>query len=341
MTDVSWVEPELTGMPPSHEADHRPDAYMENGRLVLRASSLGGCTKSLIAAGMGLQAEQPPAKIKGAWEESAALEGEVIARGLDWLHDVHRLKAKLLNPNTRTDNAGHVFKPVGGQWAFDLLVGQGVMIRGHIDGLAASYERHTSSPDMPRFVIEAKAFGDEYWKKWLDKGFDAFPEYEAQWAMYRHAGGLPGLYVVGHKENGKITEVDCFVDEESINRDLIIELLRKAKYVAAEVEADALPETCDVKMWPCPMWWLHEDDEWEKDDDPELENMVADYKATMIDHKTTQDYLKELKAAIAERVGAKKVKAGKWKVHVYHSEYPATTREVKAYSTTTVKVEEA
>lgn len=346
MTDATWVEPELPGMPPHDGADHRPDCYREGDKTIVRASRLGGCTRALIAAGMGLGAEAPPAKIRGAWEESAALEGEVIARGLDWAKEGMKLQTKLLNPSTRTDAAGHPLKAMGGQWGFDVAVGYNTFVRGHVDGVAAVYARHlTESPDVSHVVVEAKAFGDDYYRKWLDGGFESFPEYEAQWDLYRYASGLPGLYVVGHKsKDGKtITEVDVLWDPDPVDVNRITSLLGKARLVAMAVEKGELPETCDARMWPCPFWYLHaEDEELEEIDDDGgfLTLLVENYK-TMLDHrKEMEEEIRFTKAKIVEMVGMKKGRVGGYKVNVYASEHPASTREVKAYTSTTVKVEE-
>ena len=337
---MSWVEPELAGMPSGHEADHRPDAYWEGEQLILRASSLGGCSKAIIAAGMGLAAEAPPAKIRGAWAESAALESEVIAKGLDWAWAELGVKFKLLDPKVGTDRAGHPLKPMEGQWGFDMPVGENVRLRGHVDGIGASYMKRNDAEDLKMVVIEAKAFGDDYWGKWKDTEFESFPSYELQWTAYRMASELPGLYVVGHKRDGKIIEVDVGLWERPVPTHAAGKLLGRAKIIANRIKADNLPDECDISQWPCPMWYLHAEEEQLDDLDPEVEGLAEEYRQLQLLIKADQDRLKVLKQLLIDKVGMRKGKAGKWRVNVYASEYPEKTRTTKAYTATTVRIEE-
>lgn len=342
MTDLTWVEPELPGMPHTDVADHRPDCYREGDKIIVRASRLGGCTKALIAAGLDLWADQPPAKIKGAWAESAALEGEVIARGLAWAHEGMKLQTKLLNPRVGTDAAGHPLRAMEGQWGFNLAVGYNTFVRGHVDGIAQVYARHaTESPDVKYFVVEAKAFGDDYYKKWLDGGFESFPEYEAQWDLYRYASGLPGLYVVGHKQGGKIVDVDCLWDPDPVDETRITGLLGRARLVSLAVEKGELPEKCDVRMWPCPFWAMHEEaEELDEIEDTLIVAMIESYRELLDQKKALDEEIKFAKTQIVEQVGMRKARAGGYKINIYTSEHQEQTRTVKAYTSTTVKVEQ-
>ncbi len=346
--EPAWVEPELPDMPQAvvgHEPDHRPNVYQDGSRLVFRASSLGHCDKSLIAAGLGEEGSEPPASIRGKWDESQGLEAEVIRQGLEWAHEVLGMKAKLLQPNIRADAAGlGNLKPMGGQWGFDLTLPSDVAIRGHLDGAALVYESKEGwSPGAKRFVIEAKAYGDDYWDAYRNNpDSPKFVDNWVQWDLYRYMSGLPGLYIVGHKQKGKIIDVSCKWHEYPVNEQRITDLAMRAMALTKQIRAGELPETCSRTMWPCPFWWMHEGVEVEQLDeieDAELEQMLTNYAEWQVLLKNAQTETKDLKQAIAERVGSKKAKVGKWRVNVYHSEYPAKTVERKAYSSTTVKVE--
>lgn len=203
-------------------ADHRPDAYQEGARLVVRASSLGGCLRALVASRMGMQPVDPGETAKRAMAEGVIHEPHVLRHltSLGW--DI-------------TDAQREVELSIAGGL---------VVIRGHLDGIG-------SSPAGERRVVEAKALGRDRFTRWQHDGFSApeFRTYAYQLSVYMAATGLPGLFAVKNRDTG---EVDiALVDVSPIPP---AELKARAIRV---LRATALP-ACDPVRWGCGFFYLHE-----------------------------------------------------------------------------------
>lgn len=328
--DDGWVEPELPGMG-GVVADHSPDCYVEGDTLILRPSSLNRCTRSLVAQGMGMEGSAPPAKLIDRMDESAKLEAELLRKGLgSW---------ELVPLGTRMRGVDGL-SISHGQWAVTLDIGRGVRVRGHLDGLAWC-------PSVVH-VVEGKAPGPSMHKDFMKRNREAttvdwtgFEGWAWQISAYMWATKRPAVYVVGKKsEDGKrIEETDVyFVPTPPIG---LAQIRGKAALIAMLVRQGKIPETCDKKDWPCPMWWLHEDV------DEQLEMVTDENDRFFIDHywrtkrqlEIVQQELKDMKPILLERLGTGKKRAGEYTVNIWHTEVPAGTREVKAYTSTTVKIE--
>lgn len=342
MSEEAWVEPELSlGIPTSHEPDHRPDVYVEGEMVIIRASSLGRCTKSLIAQGLGMDREPPPAKIVGAMEESAGLEAEV----LDWARRMVGPKTKYRTVPVKEGEGGGIkgtIRPHGGQWEMNWQIGSGCIVRGHLDELVSIYTQ-TSGGYLGKAFIEAKAFGDSYWSKWTKQQWEAFTSYAWQFSCYGHGLQLPGWMVVAHKQDRKITQGQMLwvpQEEMPVSRGTII---ARALKIARAVREERMPETCDQQDWPCPTWYLHdtEQEDLTEIDDPELIDMVSEYLELKRHAEEVGVRMDEIKAAMFLQMKPGKYRAGKHRMVLSVAEMPAQTREVKAHTRRTMKVEEA
>lgn len=256
-------------------ADHRANVYRDETarhgeRWVYRWSSAGGCLRALVAARMGMSDAGWPESFQGKLDESAGLEDVVLKwfclgknAGKKWG------TWKLIDPadpGQRHDNHGQSFPWVVGEHDGQLLgeipVGTEVVLRGHPDAVA---QLITVGKDVrlpagfelgQRVVVEAKAFGDSYWKLWQDRGMEAFPYYDVQLRLERVATGLPAAFVVGHKVDGEITEVDVawFSGDVSIG-DVKAKVLRAEKLAKV---GDYASVPCN-NTYPCGFYYLHDD----------------------------------------------------------------------------------
>lgn len=173
-------------------ADHRDDAYWEDDILILRASSLGGCTRALIQTGMGIQGEEPPADIKKRWAQGSAWEKYCLdsLRVSGW--------------NLLDEYAGHVKWDHTGQPLVELSVGPYIKIRCHPDAIAQCYihgKGYTEFAELKeRRVVEAKCLRPSFPRD--------FEPYRWQMSVEMAGTGLLGLWVYGEKEDCE----HCFGD---------------------------------------------------------------------------------------------------------------------------------
>lgn len=344
--DVPHVEPELPGISgdQGHVADHRPDCYVEGEKIVIRASSIGSCTRRLIGQGLGMDGEAPPAKIVGKWNESAALEDAVLAAGKKAIEEGTRCRYKRLEVTELTAPGGIAspMRPYQGQWEFDWEIGERAVLRGHLDELVSIYEQERGGY-LGKAFIEAKAFGDSYWEKWLKSGWDAFPGYAWQFSACSHALGLPGWMVVAHKIDGEIAEVDVRWVEQGDTPVRRGQLMARVVGVAGAVARGEMPDACDQKDWPCPLWYLHEDvqEELVEVEDPAIVEVAREYLGLKDDAAKIKSRMDEIRGLLFEELEkGVKYNAGGVRVLLSEAVMEEQTRTVKAHTRKTLKVEE-
>jgi len=267
--------------------DDRPNAYVESAMgsdtLILRGSAFGYCEKALIAAGTGLPGAPPPDWLLGKFAEGIAAEPVILsaldpaAKVLDRADKPATYAVRALNPLVATDYrnlAPSVLPtPRDGQFTIELPVvaespsTMHTVIRGHLDGLCEVYMSASSaeSPDPKvgeTWLVEAKAFGPDLWRKWINYGLSAFPNYEAQCNIYLHATGATGvLFVVGEKDDDGVVTVDR-VRVEAVRGPLgPLGLVKaKARRISMAVLSGVVPDSCAEADFPCPFFHLHTGD---------------------------------------------------------------------------------
>lgn len=285
-------------------ADHRPDVYEENGQWVYRASSFGGCVRNLVRQAIGHTPADAPEFMLGKYEESAALEKPILDALSEQLGWRVMRPAELPQYREAMDDSG--------QFALELPVSGGV-VRCHPDAIAKCYRldgvNGKSTDDLPwklgdKRVVEVKALSVKSAPFDLSKN----PNYWWQFAIGMAVTRLPGIYVVGWKdENGELVRQDgkirlsvAWYDKPP---ETLLAIKKRAsmltKAINAALDGDGLPE-CDVKQYPCGFWSEHEGGVWAK---PELEelpdsifNLASDVlylKAEMEGYKTQLDKAKE------------------------------------------------
>lgn len=246
--------------------DDRGSVYEDHdGRYVFRASALGGCVGSLVRHGLGMTPEPFPASMYDRFEEGNVAEpvmlGWIKTPSGGWkVWDEADLEVF-----AGTHNGQMQYLDDKAQVEFDIPVGNKGLIRVHPDGIATLFlltpEAKKRYPDLETgvdAVVEAKAFGPDYYKKYRRDGIDAFPFYRYQVSVEMAATGMPCLFIVGQKDENGI------VKEDKIEWELITEppiplpklKVRVMKAIAA-IEAGEIPE-CDQAMFPCGFWQEHD-----------------------------------------------------------------------------------
>lgn len=205
-------------------SDDRANVYPEGARVVYRASAVGGCIRALVAARLGYSPLP--------FDDAAELR---MAEGV--LHEPAIIEHLERIGWPVTDEQREVEVPIGDQ----------LIIRGHIDGIG-----HRSATE--RRVVEAKAMGDDPFKEWVSRGFEANPRYAAQLSVYMSALDMPGLMAVKNRNTGEVHVT--MVDELPVP---MFHLKARVARVEAIAKSGEFPE-CDTKAtWGCPYRYLHDE----------------------------------------------------------------------------------
>lgn len=276
--------------------DNRPSVYEEvvegvGVRAVYRASSVGNCTRNLVAARTGMEPAPPPGWMQTRYDQGHDNEPRILRK---------------------LEEEGE-WEIEGEQYEITIPVGDSVIIRGHLDATAEAKTSiiqplHPTSnglahaiPIHSNCVVEAKAFATSMWEQFCKKGIAAFPYYEWQASIYSHGLGLPVLFVVGRKdEEGVVQEIKKqWIDTAPVS-------LARIKMKVAKVEAQAatglLPELCDLRQFPCGYYWLgcpsKEVPESLNVEDDLLDSLAAQYS----DGKKLEDEGKKKKQAASKGI---------------------------------------
>lgn len=246
-----------------------------------------------------------PQFMKRRFEQGAEAEEEVIARGL----------AKVGGLNLLAEN----FSPSwlewheeSGQFEGEVWVGISDVVRCHPDGIAEA------EVDGTLYVVEAKLFGPDFWKRWQAEGIAGFPKYHWQTsveALIQPAKEMPVLFCVGLRDGeGNVLDVDVDflrVEEQTESRqaplfsrvDVMARLMR-LKAIGRKYLDTGEIEGCDQQMFPCGLFFTHEDQKRgveEFADGQWLDSLAYEYEAGQVMKKKGEEKRKEagkgLKAA--------------------------------------------
>lgn len=195
--------------------------------LMVRASSIGLCIRSLVLAGRGVAGQSAP-----EWLQVKFNEGKTGERAL--LDDY--LKDRELVGRVEPDFQQRVL------WRPSPALP--VVFTGSLD-LA-----------LPDNITEAKLFAPSTWEAYLRHGLRDYPYYEWQTSIYQYATGKTLDFLVGLKdEKGNYTgeyRIDHF-PQPLINKGKI---LKKAMAIYKGVVAGSGDVACDTKTYPCPHFYL-------------------------------------------------------------------------------------
>jgi hypothetical protein len=321
--------------------DDRPNVYLDDttNMWVYRASSLGNCVKGLVAARLQYEAFPFPDWLLEKFEQGNAAEPMLIKRFLDYQHGNDTWV--MLDPETESSyvNRDHTFYPHvkyggshDGQFTCEVPVGTTAVIRGHMDGIAESNAGE-------RVVVECKAFAQSYWDKYQKGGIEAFPYYATQLSLYMHATGLPGLFVVGLKdENGLITDTTELIVDRFEKPILPLGKLKARVAQIEKIAASGELPACDQNQYPCQYVYLHDDDEDDNTEvtvDPDLDVLAEKYSKGMELEKEGKRIKEEAKIGIQAifdmtSIGGGKISTSTWEVVDYVDQRKERTEDYKA-----------
>lgn len=223
------------------EADNRPASYLEDGNIILRASSIGGCTRDLVLHLLGADPLPIPDEVQKRFDAGTAAEPHILQRMRD---------------------EGWLFEEGLAQQEGELKVlpaGDGkpaVIIRYHPDGVAAFFdpcpgEPYTSLTEL--HIVEAKALAESSWEQASRKGTGSLFNYDWQLSVMMHASRLPGVWVALKKNPDDPDDYSGplhieFVDKAPIR---FGEIVKKAKGIRDAYLSGEAPDCSDYGQYPC------------------------------------------------------------------------------------------
>ena len=236
--------------------DNRPSVYVEEDKVVYRASSVGGCVRALVAS---INYDEVRKQEHQDLLDRSAREGDLHEGAI------------------RDHFVSEGWRIITEQELVEIQVIPGVVIRGRTDGVLGR-------PDDPAYAVwtdevlfEAKSMSTKQFAKWSSGKFRDFTRYAYQITAYMMANpGRDVLYAVKRREDGILEVLRIPHDQPPVPFSDI-----KKKVLAAEKarRKDDLP-SCDVNTWGCPFFYLPEED----DGDSILDdNLTDDEKAVMAD----------------------------------------------------------
>lgn len=264
-------------------ADDRGITYLEDGKVIYRASSLGRCPRQLVLSRQSYDPLPYPQPVLTAFSEGNAWEPAMIAhlRANNWA-----IKAD--------------------QPTIEWEVLPGIVIRGHLDGVGwhiiklpkqdrgldfLDYQDQWQAKGAHRrsqkVGLEVKALSKDNYAGELKN----FPAYEWQVSCYMHGTGLPFVMVLVDKANSNpesITYKFHYISEPLIPKATII---RRILDVEKHVRNETLPD-CQPDNFFCPYTPYH-------DEKPEPELVEDETKIELI--RKYNQYGMDIKVLDTER----------------------------------------
>jgi len=273
-------------------SDNRPTRYVEttdDGEelVVYRASGLSMCDRIFAALDQAYEPMAHPQWFQEVLDEGTAMED--VIRG------------------TWVDEYGEGEGVTDDQLAVEIKVMDGVVIRGHIDGIAKGS------------LWEAKKFRPSTWSKFIRSGVEVMPYYPMQLAVYQHATKAMGVtdgsafFVGGLYDSDKeeILEIQSFAYPDPVLPLLAIKkriaklegLINSGKHV--------MDVSCSTAQYPCPFYYLHDDDSPEPKERP-ADDVIAPLLTLITELEATKKPLDAESAALAKQIKAAKEGVEGW-----------------------------
>lgn len=276
----------MAGTSPTPTTD-RPIAYQDDqGRICYRASAVGGCSRALLAARLGLNAVSPKDWLLEKFDESRGLEGEIVAQYMEGRRDEGNLPLLTHSPDDR---------PM--EFLLTSYHGFPIIVTGHGDAFG--------DPGS-RVIGEVKAMATSGWKK-LVRDLQTTPalanhlSYAAQVLCYLEgydAGDC--AYMVRNKDTGELFVRGLTRDDLPLTLD---DLRDKVRTIEARVRTGKLSDACDVPSFFCPFPYLH--DELEVDELEGAQAMVLDGLCEAYEEQRgVERRAKELKGELGQKIAA-------------------------------------
>jgi hypothetical protein len=168
------------------------------------------------------------------------------------------------------------------QTQYEVEVGTLAVVRGHVDGV---FMGHLLDVEMP--VIDAKFLGEQMYEKWdrlwddadMENWCAAFPYYAWQMSAYMIGARKPGAFLVAVKEDQpegdpKVKKIEVFTVQKPFYGKAHI--VKRVANLLSLVNKD-MP-ACDIDMFPCPFYYIHDEKETVVHDDTLLGMMAEQYE---------------------------------------------------------------
>lgn len=241
------------------ERDERPARYVQDdGLVVYRASSIGGCPRALLATALGY-----PGRPWSEWFQEVLDEGTRMESRIESLYEL------------RTGS-----KTVGQQREFDLPIVAGVVVRCHVDGeseYAVEPQGFDGGPGR-QAVREFKKLRAGGWSDFQRRGIEMHPHWVWQLAVIQHSTqrSHAGVQLVGGKYNEDFDAIEDVHHFWYPNDQPVLPLKaikRKVLLIETALLNGVMPQdvACEPKMWPCPFEALHD----EQPDKTKLDDLPA------------------------------------------------------------------
>lgn len=314
------------------QSDDRPSAYMEDGTIILRASSLGSCTRDLVGLLLGHEPLPTPPDVQARFDAGSKAEPHILQRLVD-LGYVFDEEQKQAEGELRVLPPGKNGEPA-------------VVVRFHPDGVA-------DDPHFPgvRRVIEAKALAPSTFEQAQKKGTGSLFGYDWQLSVMMHAYKLPALWmaICKNPDDGDDFTGELHVEYVDTPPRSMGELVRRAKQVRDAFLDGEMPACENESQYPCPLLYLRpvKEDTREWSDVPdeladEFEQLAAEYEVLteVVASGTAADKeRKGIKARLLEIVGERDAVSGRgWSVTRTVSERPKMVKGDETYTVVTITV---
>lgn len=263
--------------------DNRPPVYMDtDGRWVYRASGVGGlCPRALWLARTGVDPSPIPESLAKAYMEGANNEPVILAM-FEQTYDIR--------VHSQQD-----------EYEIEVPGLDGVVIRGHIDGLGDDHVMERTG------VVEAKKVAESGWGSpahmiglypgWLPQIHLAMRGTETRIAWE----------VFGKSVDGVVEEIRYGVQE--YDRRIVAQVFDKVRQVELAVSVGE-PILCPEEVWGCPYWQLHDgiDNAREVIEDQTMAVLAREVAEFSRQAKVAEERAKATRAELAELLKARKVK---------------------------------
>lgn len=312
-------------------SDNRPSAYIEDGRIILRASSIGSCTRDLVGLLLGHEPLPTPPDLQARFNAGSEAEPHILKRieALGWEFDEELRQA---------------------EGELQLLPASGdkpaVVVRFHPDGVAVSPH------DQKSYVVECKALAPSTWKQASSKGTGSLFGYDWQLSVMMLAYKLEGLWVALQKDvdaDGVVSyEGELHMEYATKPPRSLGELMKRGKVVRDAYLDGVMPECDRPDQYPCPLLYLRPEKEQveramaEVADADAFEQLAAEYEVltevVASGSKADKDR-KAIKAQLLELVGEKDgASANGWTVVKTVSERSKMVATDEKYEVVTITV---
>lgn len=287
--------------------DTRQDGWVyftESGRPVYRASSLGGCIRSLTAARLGESSSPPNAGLRAAMEASGSLEDEIVRRVETELGD-----GKVIWQQKRVELPVSLHSPKPNEACVLCASGEhSAIVRGHIDGL------HQQSDS----IIEIKALGKTNFDKYNSGGLLALgslgEKYMIQASVYSAATGRKIRMVIGEKlkrDDGTFEIGELIIEPAHSGETFypLADIYDRIRTIEDYASRDELPECTSGCREGDPYGEVHIFAPVNQGDD-DLEELLRSYEDVASRIKDLEDYKGSLREQLIEQYGPGKYAAG-------------------------------